>query len=149
MRNGNLKDVRQLHPTLAALATEMPYLRINREKIYHVANALLGKQNYFRVIEREGEVVAILAALTNENLWAEKRCSLPIIWWSKSPGCGVRLLRDYRKWVDSRPVLRFAAFYYQYHWDDRVGRLLELTGFAKEGGAYLFRREQSGITVRH
>ena len=140
MRRGNIHDLPQLTSIASTLSKPFDYLRMDQNKLRLIVEQLGSKQHYFKVIEQDGQIVALLAALTNDNLWAEKKCSMPIAWWSDKPGAGRDLLRDYRDWVRSRPVLKFAAFTPQAAWDGRTNHLLIRAGFNQSGAAFVFTR---------
>ena len=140
MRQGSIHDLPQLTSIASTLSEPFDYLRMDKAKLRLIVEQLGSGQHYFKVIEQDGQVVALLAALTNENLWAEKKCSLPIAWWSEKPGSGKALLLDYRDWVLSRPVLRFAAFAPQADWDNRINQLLIRAGFLQSGASFVLTR---------
>jgi hypothetical protein len=141
IRTGTLKDLETLTPWIDELTKNFPYLKPDNQKIRDTALQLSSSaQHYFKVIESDGQVVAALAAITIDNLWAEKRCSMPVLWVSKQQGAGSELLADYAAWVLSRPVLKFAAFMTQIDWDAKVDDKLIEAGFKRSGNAFILTR---------
>ena len=140
MRRGSIHDLPQLTTIANTLSKPFDYLRMDQNKLRLIVEQLGSKQHYFNVIEQDGQIVALLAALTNDNLWAEKKCSMAIAWWSEKPGAGRDLLQDYSDWVLSRPVLKFASFSPQADWDARTNHLLIRAGFKQSGASFVLTR---------
>ena len=79
-----------------------------------------------------------LIALTSENLWAQRKNCLIVMWVSDLPGEGRRLLKAFKKWVRTRRAIRVAGFVPDSdHIDRRAFLLAERMGFSRCGGAYL------------
>ncbi len=83
-------------------------------------------------------VEGALIGLTSHNLWAERQNCLVALWRSRIAGDGVRLLRAFKTWVQSRRAIRVAGFVSDSeHIDRRAFQLAERMGFRRCGGAYL------------
>ena len=138
IRSATIHDLKIFVAIAKTETKHFPWLRPDTSKIKNIiVECVSSKQHYAKLIGRQGEVVSVLIAYTLENVWAEKRCSNVMLWLSLVGGEGVKLLRDYRNWVNSRPVLRFAGFDPQIDWSPRTSDLLIHTGFQKYGGSFL------------
>ena len=83
-------------------------------------------------------VEGALIGLTSHNLWAERQNCLVALWRSRIAGDGVRLLRAFKTWVQTRRAIRVAGFVSDSeHTDRRAFQLAERMGFRRCGGAYL------------
>lgn len=90
------------------------------------------------VAEHDGEVTGTLIGLTSENLWAQRSNCLIVLWYSRIAGDGINMLRAFKKWVQSRRLIRVAGFVSDSeHIGVRTWLLVEHMGFYRCGGAYL------------
>ena len=115
------------------------YLRPDPDKIKHsIVTAVSSAQNLAIKAVSGGEIVGALGSLTIDNLWAEKKCSIAVFFRSYKSPAGAMLVRAYRDWLDSRPVIRVGGFAPSFDMDCRATLLLERLGFVNEGGNFLY-----------
>lgn len=113
------------------------------DKIRDVLKTAISSAAHFAWVaeEEDGEVRGVLIGLTSDNLWARKKNCHVVAWISEIAGEGVRLLREFTKFVKSRPVIRVAGFAPDSNdIDARAWLLAERLGFRRHGGAYLMFR---------
>ena len=95
------------------------------------------------VVERDGQICAALGVVSQE-LWFTKRhyaTNLFLCANNKGKGTAGFLLRRFKKWVDSRPIIKDVTFAVTSEIGDieRVEKLYQAVGFKRLGG--LFRLE--------
>ena len=95
-------------------------------------------QHYARAIGKVGDPEAVLLARTGNNLWATHKHATVLLWYSRSPGAGAKLLRDFRDWVKVQKRMVLAGFTDDFGLDDRVVALLRRTGFIQRGGVHVY-----------
>ena len=101
--------------------------------------------HWSRVIGPEGEPRAVLLSRQENNLWAAKKHSAMILWYSEIPGAGVKLLREWKKWVKANEAsITMAGFVADWQASD-YGRcrdamnIAERVGFNRRGdGGYMY-----------
>jgi len=92
------------------------------------------------VIERDGEICAALGVVSTE-LWFSKRhyaTNLFLCANNKGRGTAGFLLRRFKKWVDSRPIIKDVTLAVTSEIGDvqRVEKLYQRVGFKRLGGLY-------------
>jgi hypothetical protein len=142
MRVVVIGDVPRLAAIGAALGKALyPHLTPEGEKIeLMLRDAISSRQGFARVIERDGELVAGLVAISAPHGWARKGMSQVLLWWSNERGRGRELLQAYRAWVESRPVIRVAGLYVDFEAPEWLGSFMESEGFQRLGGSYQWLR---------
>lgn len=114
-----------------------------REDVARMSNALreaISDPAHFAwlAIDRAGVVKGALLALTNDNLWAQRKHSQIVLWYSDLPGEGLRLLLRYRKWVESQRAIRFAGLAPGVPVSPGIFKIAEAAGFKAASEARLF-----------
>ncbi len=141
IRPATLADRAQLYG-LALEYTELYPLRPEKVKLLQIiTEAISAKRNFIRVSHTpRGKIEGALVALTSENIWAQKQCCHIIFWASLIHGDGIAMLREFKRWVKDRQVIRVAGFAPDLKVDPRIWKLAERVGFIQRGGAYLWYR---------
>lgn len=93
---------------------------------------------YARVVGPVGKPEAVLIARTGDNLWASRKHSAIMLWFSQGGGHGVKLLRDYRDWVQSQKGIVFAGWVDDYGISNTTRNSFSRNGFVQRGGMYVF-----------
>ena len=93
--------------------------------------------HYAKVVGSPGKPVAALLARTGTNLWATRKHSAMMLWYSETPGAGIALLRDYRDWVLGNKQIQVAGLIDDFGIDARIVATLRREGFIQRGGAFL------------
>jgi hypothetical protein len=116
-------------------------VRIDREGMADTARELIAGNSHFSwVAEVDGKIVGAVGASTGPGFWFERSQSSVLMFYSKSPGAGIALLRQYAKWVKSRPAIKMAVFSLERAADPRIGRLLQRLGFGMMNPQYTYVR---------
>jgi len=89
-------------------------------------------------VDVHNDVQGALIGLTSDNLWAQRKNCIVALWSSVIVGDGAKLLRELKRWVQSRRVIRVAGLVPDSeHIDQRAYKLAERIGFRRYGGTYL------------
>lgn len=139
IRQATLQDHRAIF-ALARAQAKATYPEL-KEDVARMSNALrevLSNSTHFAWVAEDGEVKGALLALTNDNLWAQRKHSQIVLWHSDLPGEGLRLLLQYRKWVESQRAIRFAGLAPGAPVSPDVFRVAEAAGFKAASEARLF-----------
>lgn len=133
LRKATLSDV----PAIVSIAVEsvskdpLP-VRIDREAMADTAREALGPAHFLWVAEQDGKVVAAMGAMVQKGFWFERlQCSV-LLYYSRVPGAGLPLLREFAKWVKSRPAIKLAIIELEPGVDARLVRFFKKVGFSRE-----------------
>lgn len=132
-RKAKLEDV----PAIVDIAVEsvsrdpLP-VKINREAMADTARTCLNPAHFMWVAEQDGKVVASVAACVQESFWFSKlQCSV-LLYYTRVPGAGILLLREFARWVKSRSAIKVAVLELEPGADPRLVKFLNRLGFARE-----------------
>jgi len=107
-------------------------VRVSREAMRDTGRTLMAPSHFFWVAEQGGRIVAAVAACVQPSFWFERaQCSV-LLYYSRVRGAGVRLLREFARWVRSRPTIKVAVIELEPGVDPRLVRLMKRMGFARE-----------------
>lgn len=93
---------------------------------------------YCRVLGEPGNPDAALIASTGGNLWALRRHATILLWYSKKPGAGYALLKDFVRWTKEQNSVVLVGIIDDFGMNDDTVALLRRAGFIQRGGAHLF-----------
>lgn len=124
---------------LEALQNEpYPGLTISRVKVYTVATECISSSNNFAwVAEKDGKIVGAVGAIVHPIMFYEKRQASVVQYYCTEPGEGIKLLREFMKWVKNRPVIKMVCFTLEINTDPRIGDLLSKLGLTGDLPVYL------------
>jgi N-acetylglutamate synthase-like GNAT family acetyltransferase len=132
-RKAKLDDI----PAIVDIAVEsvshdpLP-VKINREAMADTARTCLNPAHFMWVAEQDGKVVASVAACVQESFWFSKlQCSV-LLYYTRVPGAGIPLLREFARWVKSRSAIKVAVMELEPGADPRLVKFLNRLGFARE-----------------
>jgi len=132
-RKAKLEDV----PAIVDIAVEsvsrdpLP-VKINREAMADTARTCLNPAHFMWVAEQDGKVVASVAACVQESVWFSKlQCSV-LLYYTRVPGAGLPLMREFARWVKSRSAIKVAVMELEPDADPRLVKFLKRVGFARE-----------------
>lgn len=107
----------------------IPNQRISTEKLQKLAeNCVLVAHNYAIVSEQDGEVVASLCALVDEQLVYTRRAANVVQFYTTVPGEGEKLIRTFLEWARGQRRIKCICFTLEAGADPRIGKLLERMG---------------------
>jgi hypothetical protein len=84
------------------------------------------------VTEVDGEVQACVGAVVQPSFWFQKlQCSV-LLYYTRVPGAGLPLMREFARWVKSRSAIKVAVLELEPGVDPRLVKFLKRVGFARE-----------------
>ena len=133
IRKATLADVPAIVDIAVESVTQNPLpVRICRESMADTAReAIAGNQHFVWVSEIDGEVVAAVGAMSERSFWYERQQCSMMLYYTKVPGEGVKLLREFGRWVKSRPVIKVAVIEMEPDADPRLIKLINRIGFSR------------------
>lgn len=140
IRPATLSDIYAIEGISASEALRYPELRIDPKKVRHLATTAISSAQHFCwvSVDESDAVRGVIAGVSSENMWAQRKNCIVAIWYSAIVGDGRRLMKEFLKWVDTRRIIRVAGIVPDNNdVDPRVWSLVERFGFRKHGGAYL------------
>ena len=107
-------------------------VKISREAMADTARTCLNPAHFVWVSEVDGKVVAAMGACVQPSFWYEKlQCSV-LLYYSRIPGAGIPLIREFARWVKSRSAIKVAVLEMEPDADPRIVRLMKRLGFSRE-----------------
>ena len=132
-RKAKLGDI----PTIVDIAVEsvshdpLP-VKIDRNAMGDTAKACLNPAHFMWVAEQDGVVVAAVAAVVQQSFWYERlQCSV-LLYYTRVPGAGLPLLREFAKWVKNRSAIKVAVIELEPGADPRLVKFMKRLGFERE-----------------
>ena len=97
------------------------------------AKVCLNPAHFMWVAEDDnGNVVAAVAACVQPAFWFERlQCSV-LLFYTRVKGAGIGLLREFAKWVKSRPAIKMAIISLEPGADPRLVEFFKRVGFSRE-----------------
>lgn len=140
LRKATLADKPALKEWALAMAAEhYPQLRADPKKVDALlTEAISGARNFCWVAEHAGRPCAVIAALVQPCVWAERQQCHVMLWHSKAAGAGKALMQELLSWAGSRRAIRVVGLSPDFDWPEHVGAQLEGLGFVRRGGDYHF-----------
>jgi hypothetical protein len=103
----------------------------SRPAIEEIVRAVVGNPRHFAMVtEIDCEVVAACGAVVHHGAWFERLQADVVMFYTRQPGCGVPLLREFARWVRGRPAIKMALFSIEPNADRRIIALLGRLGFS-------------------
>lgn len=132
-RKATMQDI----PAIVDIAVEsvsrdpLP-VKIDREAMEDTARVCLNPAHFMWVAEEDGKVVAAFAACVQPSFWFTKlQCSV-LLYYTRVAGAGLPLIREFAKWVKSRPAIKVAVVELEPGVDPRLVRFFKRVGFERE-----------------
>lgn len=105
---------------------------IDRDAMKDQALACMGPAHFLWVSEIDGEVVGAVAAYTQPSFWHERNVCSVLLYFTRVPGEGIKLLRELASWVKSRPAIKVCMMEMEPETDPRLIRFMRRLGFTRE-----------------
>lgn len=106
---------------------------VDRDAMREMAMQCLNPAHFMWVTEDEsGNVVAAVAAMAQKSFWYRGlQCSV-LLYYTRKPGAGAALLREFARWVKSRSGIKVAVLELEPSTDVRLIRFLRRLGFERK-----------------
>lgn len=118
---------------IVGLRPERVPLLMNRSRVLSVIDGIMSSEQHFHLAAFEdGRIVAGIAVMVTPMLFFE-RCEAHIVmFFSRKPGAGFRLLREAMRWVRGQPLIRRVLWSLEDDADhERIARIAERHGFKR------------------
>lgn len=114
---------------------------ISRSAMRETLVSVIGRPAHFCwVTEQDGEVVAAVAAQTGYGFWFERQQASVLLYYTRVAGACMPLLREFARWVKSRPAIKLAVFELEPGADPRLERALARLGFGRKSANMVYVR---------
>lgn len=132
-RKATMNDINAIVDIAVESVSKDPLpVKIDREAMAETAKVCLNPAHFMWVAEDEGKVVAAFAACSQQSFWFTKlQCSV-LLYYTRVAGAGLPLIREFAKWVKSRPAIKLAIVELEPGVDPRLVRFFKRVGFERE-----------------
>lgn len=108
--------------------------------MWKMASQCLQPAHFLMVDERDGKVVAAVAAVVEKSFWYRGlQCSV-LLHYSRAHGGWARLMIELSRWVKSRSGIKAAVIEMEPHHDERMRRFLARIGFGRRSSNMTYLR---------
>jgi len=132
-RRAKLSDVESVVELAIESVSRDPLpVKVDRQAMADAVRTCLNPAHFAWVAEADGKVVAAVGAVVQPGFWFQKlQCSV-LMYYSRAPGAGLPLMREFARWVRSRPAIKIAVLELEPNADPRLIRFLRRVGFDRE-----------------
>ena len=132
-RRARLEDVEAIVDIAVESVSHDPLpVKIDRQAMADTARTCLNPAHFMWVAEEDGKVVASVAACVQPSFWFQKlQCSV-LLYYTRVPGAGMPLIREFVRWVKSRSAIKVAVLELEPGVDPRLVKFLKRMGFERE-----------------
>jgi len=117
---------------------EYPNMVVDKGKVHGIAvECVSAACNFAFVVEDDGKITGALCALVHPMMFYERSQASVVQFFCKTPGYGVKLLREFLTWARCRSVIKMICFTLEARMDARVGKLLTRLGLKEELPVYI------------
>jgi len=109
-RKAKLQDIPAvIELAIISVSNDPLPVKIDREAMENTGKVLLNPAHFAWVAEDEdGKIVAAFAACVQKSFWFERmQCSV-LLFYTIVKGAGIQLIREFAKWIKSRPGIKLA-----------------------------------------
>jgi N-acetylglutamate synthase-like GNAT family acetyltransferase len=107
-------------------------LAVDRASMAETAQACLGPAHFMWVAEKDGVVVAAMAACAQKSFWFNRMSCSVLLYYTRVAGAGLPLIREFARWVKSRSAIKMAIVELEPNVDPRLVSFFKRVGFARE-----------------
>lgn len=94
-----------------------------------VQECICSAMNFSWVSEVDGVVVGALGALVMPFMMYERNQAVIVMWYCPGSSEGLKLLREFKSWVSTRPMIKQVVYSEERNSDPRIARYLKKVGF--------------------
>jgi len=133
-RKAKLQDIPAvIELAIISVSNDPLPVKIDREAMENTGKVLLNPAHFAWVAEDEdGKIVAAFAACVQKSFWFERmQCSV-LLFYTIVKGAGIQLIREFAKWIKSRPGIKLAIISLEPGVDERLVKFFKRVGFSRE-----------------
>ena len=132
IRNGKPQDIESIVDIAVESVSQNPIpVRIDRDAMRDAAEDCLSPSNFLMVSEIDGVVVGAVAAVSQPSFWFQRQQCSVLLYYSRTTGEGLKLLRAFAEWVKSRPAIKVAVLECEPETDPRLFDFMGNLGFSR------------------
>lgn len=109
------------------------------------AKKCMGNGGFAYVSEIDGVVVAAVGAQSYPSFWHTRSDCSVLLYYTRVPGEGMKLIREFARWVKGRRRVRTATIELEPNADPRIFRFLERLGFNRPSTNMTYVREKPSV----
>ena len=111
---------------------------VSHDKVEAMAiQCVSSARNFAWVAEKDGAIGGAICAIAHDCMFYERQQASVVQWYCKIPGDGIRLMREFIRWADARPIIKMKAVSLEYDADPRIGNILTRLGLNITLPAYI------------
>ena len=132
IRRATTKDVAAIRGLAIESVSKDPIpVRICKESMDETIREALGNNHFLWVSEIDGEVVAAFGAMSQPSFWHERQTCSVMLYYTRVPGEGLKLLREFVRWFKHRPVIKVVVMELEPNTDKRMLKYLRRVGLSR------------------
>ena len=134
IRKATPSDVKAIVDLAVESVSKNPLpVNIDRDSMTETTKeAVSGASHFVWVSEIDGEVVGCVGAMCEKSFWYERQQCSVLLYYTRVPGEGLRLIRKLSDWVKSRPAIKIAVMELEPEVDPRLIKYLQRIGFLRK-----------------
>lgn len=139
IRKARPDDVIKIIPLVveALRIDRYPSLLLSEDRIRDMAISCISSSQHFAwVSEYNGVLMGAVAAQSVPGFWFERSEANVVMFYCKTPGEGIAMMRELIRWFKSRPALKRLTFVCEFDADPRIMKLIERLGLNKSFPVY-------------
>lgn len=115
-----------------------PDLRIDRESITGMVRECISGPSHFCWVceDDDGQVVGVVSAMVEDMALYERKQATVWQFYCKAPGWGVKLIREFLRWVKPRRIVKRVVFQLERDADPRIAVMLKRMGLKSAGEVF-------------
>ena len=88
-------------------------------------------------------MVGAVAAVSQTSFWFQRNQCSVLLYYTRVPGEGLKLLREFARWVKSRPAIKVAVMELEPETDPRLAKFMARQGFDRRSETISYVRGMS------
>ena len=118
-------------------------VRISRPAMNDTLKGVVGHPSHFAWVgEEDGRIESAVVATVSHGFWFERQQASVLMFYTRKPGGGLPLLRQFARWVKDRPAIKIAVFELEPYMDERFVRMFTRLGFGRRSTNMVYVRKQ-------
>lgn len=107
-------------------------VRISKTAMQDTIEFGYGNDQFLWVSEVDGVVVGAVGAMCSPSFWFERQQCSVMLYYSRVPGEGAKLIRELMRWVKARPTIKVCVMELEPETDPRMIKFLNRLGMTRQ-----------------